>query len=140
MFVDETLITHIHLHTHTHTHPRHDIIPLHAARGIINTAVGTDGAAAAAPTVHCPTGQFMCGDRRTCISIVGRCDRKVDCPHDRRDEDACRMFAPCVYLCPCWNRIRDAFEIMTRLFLRLFCPPMCLLSLVCLRVCVCVCV
>ncbi|XP_055601853.1 basement membrane-specific heparan sulfate proteoglycan core protein-like isoform X2 [Uranotaenia lowii] len=36
----------------------------------------------------CPLGKFTCHDR-SCISIVGRCDGKVDCPRDRADEDEC---------------------------------------------------
>lgn len=40
---------------------------------------------------YCPEGRFTCADF-TCISILGRCDRKVDCPNDRADEDGCRMF------------------------------------------------
>lgn len=38
----------------------------------------------------CPDGQFTCGDK-TCVSIIARCDHHVDCPHDRADEEGCRM-------------------------------------------------
>lgn len=44
---------------------------------------------AARPVSDCAEGQFACADR-TCISILGRCDHKIDCPHDRADEDGCR--------------------------------------------------
>lgn len=40
---------------------------------------------------YCPEGRFTCADF-TCISILGRCDRKVDCPNDKSDEEGCRMF------------------------------------------------
>lgn len=40
----------------------------------------------------CPEGKFTCGDK-TCISIIGRCDRKNDCPNDKSDEEGCRMFS-----------------------------------------------
>uniref|UniRef100_A0A182YG32 Uncharacterized protein n=1 Tax=Anopheles stephensi TaxID=30069 RepID=A0A182YG32_ANOST len=36
----------------------------------------------------CPLGKFTCGDR-SCVSILGRCDGKVDCPRDHADEDEC---------------------------------------------------
>lgn len=39
----------------------------------------------------CPLGKFTCNDH-TCISIIGRCDGKVDCPRDRADEEECRRF------------------------------------------------
>lgn len=39
----------------------------------------------------CPKGKFTCRDF-TCISIVYRCDGHSDCPHDRSDEEGCRMF------------------------------------------------
>lgn len=39
----------------------------------------------------CPLGKFTCGDF-TCISIVGRCDGKYDCPLDRSDEEDCRTY------------------------------------------------
>lgn len=38
----------------------------------------------------CPNGKFTCHDM-SCISIVNRCDGKVDCPNDRSDEEGCRM-------------------------------------------------
>lgn len=46
----------------------------------------------------CPEGKFTCGDK-TCISIIGRCDRKIDCPHDSTDEEGCRMFIAFTLIC-----------------------------------------
>lgn len=39
----------------------------------------------------CAKGKFTCRDL-SCISIVHRCDGHADCPHDRSDEEGCRMF------------------------------------------------
>lgn len=38
----------------------------------------------------CENDKFTCGDN-TCISIISRCDGVIDCPHDRTDEQDCRM-------------------------------------------------
>lgn len=40
----------------------------------------------------CPLGKFTCHDH-SCVSIIGRCDGKVDCPRDRADEEECRRFS-----------------------------------------------
>lgn len=39
----------------------------------------------------CPEGQFMCTSGQ-CISVMTRCDHKVDCPEDEADEEGCRKF------------------------------------------------